>query len=106
MYNYMEKITYKPTPLSELSKNNAINTTAELINKELFSKIGDGSKADADPDRMGGVSVKDNNGNCDIDFEELSTEFDMIDDIINESSSAENVELREDVSRYWLIVEF
>ncbi|GJQ84233.1 hypothetical protein Trydic_g2901 [Trypoxylus dichotomus] len=79
MFNYMEKITYKPTPLSELSKNNTISTTAELINKELLSKIAE-NKIEED----NGFELKDN-GNCDIDFEELSPEFDMIDDIINES---------------------
>ncbi|KRT80926.1 hypothetical protein AMK59_5062 [Oryctes borbonicus] len=88
MYNYMEKVTYKPTPLSELSKNNAINTTAELINKELLSKIGE-SKIEVDRVLADGSDSR-GNGNCDIDFEELSMEFDMIDDIINESPSVEN----------------
>lgn len=91
MYNYMEKITYKPTPLSELSKNNAISTTAELINKELFSKIADNKEIILldSPELKG-------NGNCDIDFEELSMEFDMIDDIINEDPPLENNDQKEE----------
>lgn len=91
-YSYSEKITYKPTPLSELSKNTTINTTAELMNKELFSNI-EGNNKEEGQVTMDVIKYKDDE-DCDINFEELSTEFDMIDDIINECPTVVDEEVR------------
>nr|XP_023028171.1 RNA exonuclease 1 homolog [Leptinotarsa decemlineata] len=77
-----EKPTYKPTPLSILSSANKRGRTISEDNSENIEAIKEIKQNIANVEYDPTISLQTT---TDIDFEDLSTEFELIDEIINSS---------------------